>query len=101
MSLDHGDTIAVSAFTDEVDRRLGAGQSGLEPWTVRLLGVWILGGALVTLAVRTEGVLSGVLYLAAFITIAVWVAGFYVARDSAHWFRGSCSASGRFERERG
>ncbi len=87
MSLDHGDTIAVSAFTDEVARRLGAGQSEFEPWTLRLLAVLVLSGALITLSVRTDGVLTTALYLAALVSITLWVAGFYLARDPAHWFR--------------
>lgn len=88
MSLDHRDDTAVSAFTEEVDRHLGAGESGLEPWTLRLLGAWVVTGLLITLAVRSDGALSTVLYLAALLAIAVWVAGFYVARDRAHWFGG-------------
>ncbi len=86
MSLDHGDDAAVSAFTEEVDQRLGRGESGLEPWTVRLLGAWVLSGVLITLAVRSDGAMSTVLYLGALITVVAWVAGFYLARDGAHWF---------------
>ena len=88
MSLDHGDEAAVNAFTDEVDQHLGRGESGLEPWTIRLLGVWLVAGVLITLAVRSDGGLSTALYLASFVAIALWVAGFYVARDDTHWFRG-------------
>ena len=86
MSLDHGDDGAVSAFTEEVDQRLGRGESGLEPWTVRLAAVWLVGGALITFAVRSDGALSTALYLAAMLTVAVWVAGFYMAREDSHWF---------------
>ena len=86
MTLDHGDQGAVSAFTEEVDQRLGRGESGLEPWSIRLVGAWVLSGALITLAVRSDGALSTVLYVAGIITIAAWVAGFYLARDGAHWF---------------
>lgn len=86
MSLDHGDDAAVSAFTEEVDQRLGRGESGLEPWTVRLLAVWLIGGALITLAVRSDGGLSTVLYLVALLSVAVWVAGFHMARSGSHWF---------------
>jgi hypothetical protein len=86
MSLDHRDDAAVRAFTDEVDEHLGLGESGLEPWTLRLLGAWVLAGALITLAVRTDGGLSTALYLLGFVVVAAWVAGFYAARDDAHWF---------------
>ena len=87
MSLDHRDDAAVGAFADEVDRHLGQGESGLEPWTVRLLAAWLLGGILLTLAVRTDGALSTALYLIGFVVVAAWVAGFYAARDDAHWLR--------------
>jgi hypothetical protein len=87
VSLDHRDDGAVSAFTEEVDQRLGRGESGLEPWTVGLLAAWVLSGVLITLAVRSDGAVSTVLYLVAFVTVAVWVTGFYSARGGSHWFR--------------
>ena len=88
MSLDHRDEAAVDAFTDEVDRHLGDSASGLEPWAVRLVAVWAVAGVLITLAVRTDGAVGTALYLAGFLAIALWVAGFYLARGDAHWFRG-------------
>ena len=88
MSLDHRDDAAVSAFALEVDQHLGREGSGLEPWTVRLLAAWLVGGVLMTLAVRSDGAMSTVLYLATLVVVAAWVAGFYVARDGSHWFRG-------------
>lgn len=89
MSLDHRDDGAVLAFSEEVDSHLGRGESGLEPWTLRLLAMWAVSGLLITLAVRSDGVLSGVLYAVALVIVVVWVAGFYVARgEGAHWYRG-------------
>ncbi len=76
MSLDHRDEAAVDAFTDEVDRHLGGRSSGLEPWAVRLLAAWAVAGVLITLAVRTDGVVGTALYLAGFAAIAIWVTGF-------------------------
>ncbi len=86
MSLDHRDDAAVSAFALEVDQHLGREGSGLEPWTVRLLAAWLVGGVIMTLAVRSDGAISTVLYLATLVVVAAWVAGYYVARDGAHWF---------------
>ncbi len=87
MSLDHRDDVAVSTFADEIDQRLGRGESGLEPWTLRLLAVWVLSGVLITAGVRSDGVISTLLYLTALLTVAVWVAGFYVPCNGGHWFR--------------
>lgn len=88
MSLDHRDDEAVFRFSEEVDSHLGREGVRLEPWTLRLIGAWVIGGLLITLAVRSDGALSTVLYLVAFAIIAVWVAGFYVARShGAHWYR--------------
>ncbi len=86
MSLDHRDDGAVSAFALEVDQHLGREGSGLEPWTVRLVAAWLIGGVLMTLAVRSDGALSTVLYLATFVVVAAWVAGYYLARGDGHWF---------------
>jgi hypothetical protein len=88
VSLDHRDDAAVDAFAAEVDSHLGSGGSGLEPWAVRLVAVWAVAGVLITLAVRSDGGLSTALYLAGFVAIALWVAGFYAARDDTHWFHG-------------
>lgn len=89
MSLDHRDDDAVLRFTEDVDSRLGREGTGLEPWSVRLVAAWAVSGALVMLAVRSDGELSTVLYLVAFAIIAVWVAGFYAARgEGARWFGG-------------
>lgn len=88
MSLDHQDDEAVFRFSEEVDRQLGYGESGLEPWTLRFIVLWVLGGVVVTLAVRSDGALSTALYLVAFAIVATWVVGFYVARgQKAHWYR--------------
>ena len=86
MSLDHGDDGAVSAFAAEIDQRLGRGEPRVEPWGARLAAVWLIGGALITLAVLSDGALSTVLYLVALLSVAVWVAGFYMAREGSHWF---------------
>jgi len=89
MSLDHQDDAAVLRFSDEVDSRLGRPGVTLESWTLRLIATWLAAGLLITVAVRTDGALSTALYLVAFVIVAVWVAGFYLARGSdSHWYGG-------------
>jgi hypothetical protein len=88
MSLDHRDDAAVLAFSEEVDSRLGRGEAGVEPWTIRLISAWVLSGLLITLAVRSDGVLGTVLYVAALAIVVVWVLGFYARASKTHWYRG-------------
>jgi hypothetical protein len=64
MTLQHDDEAAVDRFTDEVDAALRAGSAGTQDAALRLIGVWIAAGALLTLAVRTNDALSTVLYIA-------------------------------------
>lgn len=80
MALDHHDGEAVQRFCDEVDEALDRTGSGLEPWTLRLLGMWLAGGVASTLGVLTDGALSTALYLVAFAAILWWVVGFYDGR---------------------
>jgi hypothetical protein len=64
MTLQHDDEAAVDRFTDEVDAALRTGSVGTQDAALRLIGVWIAAGALLTLAVRTSDALSTVLYVA-------------------------------------
>jgi hypothetical protein len=88
MSLDHHDADAVQRFTEEVDEALAAASpDGFATWTARLVGAWLLGLALITLAVRSDGAVSTVLYLLGLAVVAFWVVGFYSARgERARWF---------------
>jgi hypothetical protein len=86
MSLDHRDDAAVRAFTDEVDEHLGLGESGLEPGPSDCWEPGCSPAPSSRYAVRTDGGLSTALYLLGFVVVAAWVAGFYAARDDAHWF---------------
>lgn len=88
MSLDHRDDAAVLAFSQDVDSQLGREGSGLEPWTIRLVAAWLVGGVLITLAVRSDGAVSTALYVVALAIVAFWVAGFYARGRDAHWYRG-------------
>lgn len=85
--IDHQDDAAVDAFADSVAHAIEENAGGFEPWTLRLLAVWALGGVLLTLAVATDSALLGVLGL---VPLVVWVAGFYLARgERARWFGSS------------
>jgi hypothetical protein len=89
MSLDHADNEAVLRFTDDVERALQDAAAGFEPWTLRLLGAWVIAGALLTGAVLADGAFSTILYVLGIAVVAVSVAGFYVARgERARWFDG-------------
>ena len=87
MSLDHDDADAVLRFSDDVDAALSEAASGFEPWTLRLIGLWVVAGALITLAVRSNGALSTILYILGFAVVAVWAAGFHLAKgDRDRWY---------------
>jgi hypothetical protein len=87
MSLDHADDRAVLEFTQDVERELERAAPGFEPWTLRLLGAWVVAGALLTGAVLADGALSTVLYVLGIAAVAISVAGFYVASgERARWF---------------
>jgi hypothetical protein len=87
MSLDHDDAGAVRRFSEEVDRALAEAAAGFEPWTIRLIAAWVLAGALLTVAVLTDGAVSTILYALGILLVAGWAAGFYRARgDRARWF---------------
>jgi hypothetical protein len=88
MSLDHADDEAVLRFTHDVDRALEEAAPGFEPWTVRLLGAWVLAGALLTGAVLADDALSTILYVLGLAAVVLSTAGFYIARDRARWFGG-------------
>ena len=87
MSLDHHDAAAVERFTAEVDTALGAASAGPQGWTVKLIGVWLVAAAVLTAAIRSDGVLATILYVAGLAVVVAWVAGFYLARgERERWF---------------
>jgi hypothetical protein len=86
MTLDHDDSAAVDAFVDRVDRAIDDAAPGYASWTLPLIALWVAVGATLTLAVRAEGTVTILLYLVGVVGVAVWVAGFYLARGRARWF---------------
>jgi hypothetical protein len=89
MSLDHHDAAAVDRFTEDVDRALETGCSGPQGWTVRLIALWLVAGALFSAALRSHDALATVLYVVGLGVVAVWVGGFYLARgERERWFGG-------------
>jgi hypothetical protein len=75
MSLQHDDEAAVDRFTDDVDAALARGAEGRQDETLRLLGVWVVAGVLLTLAVLASGALSAVLYVVGIVLVVASIAG--------------------------
>ena len=73
--LEHDDEAAVDRFTAAVDEALVAGAAGRQAITIRLIGMWVLAGILLTLAVLADDALSTILYVLGIATLVVALAG--------------------------
>lgn len=82
MSLDHHDLDATHRFVDAVDAELAehAGRTALWP----LVGVWLLAGAILTVA---QGAEEGWLFPIGLALVVFWATGFLLARRPARWWR--------------
>jgi hypothetical protein len=74
-ALEHSDEAAVDRFTDAVDAALVRGSAGKQAITLRLMGMWVVAGVFLTLAVLANDALSTVLYIIGFALLAVALAG--------------------------
>ena len=75
MTLQHDDEAAVDRFTDAVDEALEQGAAGRQDATLRLIAFWVVAGAVLTLAVRTNSALSTILYIIGIALVVMWLAG--------------------------
>jgi hypothetical protein len=80
MTIDHSDQAAIDDYADAVERELDrhADPRGLWP----LVGLWILAGVLLTLAVRFD---VGWLFIVGSAVIAVWCAGYLRRGGRSGW----------------
>jgi len=75
MTLQHDDEEAVDRFTDAVDAALVRGSAGTQGMTLRLIGLWIVAGVFLTLAVLADDALSTILYIIGFAVLVLALAG--------------------------
>jgi hypothetical protein len=83
MTTDFRDPAALDRYAADVETALDdRAREHTMLWP--LIGVWLVDGALLTLAVRRH---SGVLFVLGLIVVVVWVAGVFLARPGRDWLR--------------
>jgi hypothetical protein len=75
MTLQHDDEDAVDRFTASVDEALARGAAGRQDVTIRLMGMWVVAGVILTLAVLADDALSTILYIIGIALVVVSLAG--------------------------
>jgi hypothetical protein len=74
MTLQHDDEDAVDRFTASVDEALIRGAAGRQNAAIRLIGMWMAAGAILTLAVLADDALSTILYILGIALVVVSLA---------------------------